>query len=81
MCLLAGILITVWPFSPNGNFFHNWLIIVYSLPVGFFLASVYARKKVKKKVTSKKVSKVKKVAKKKTKQTKKNVSKKIKILK
>ena len=28
VCLLAGILISVWPFSPNGNFFHNWLIIV-----------------------------------------------------
>ena len=28
VCLLAGILITVWPLSPNGNFFHNWLAIV-----------------------------------------------------
>ena len=28
VCLLAGILISVWPFSPNGNFFHNWLMIV-----------------------------------------------------
>ena len=27
VCLLAGILITVWPFSPNGNFFNNWLAI------------------------------------------------------
>ena len=46
VCLLAGILITVWPFSPNGNFFHNWLMIVYSLPVGFYLQSIYSRKKV-----------------------------------
>ena len=46
VCLLAGILITVWPFSPNGNFFHNWLIIVYSLPVGFYLQSIYTNKKV-----------------------------------
>jgi len=45
VCLLAGILITVWPFSPNGNFFHNWLIIVYSLPVGFYLQSIYTKKK------------------------------------
>ena len=45
VCLLAGILITVWPFSPNGNFFHNWLMIVYSLPVGFYLQSIYSRKK------------------------------------
>jgi len=45
VCLLSGILITVWPFSPNGNFFHNWLIIIYSLPVGFYLQSIYTKKK------------------------------------
>jgi len=45
VCLLAGILITVWPFSPNGNFFHNWLIIIYSFPVGFYLHSIYSKKK------------------------------------
>ena len=45
VCLLAGILITVWPLSPNGNFFHNWLIIIYSLPVGFYLQSIYSKKK------------------------------------
>jgi O-antigen ligase len=44
VCLLAGLLITVWPFSPNGNFFNNWLIIVYSLNVGFYLQSMYSKK-------------------------------------
>jgi len=44
ICLLAGILVTVWPFSPNGNFFNNWLMITYSLPVGFYLQSVYSKK-------------------------------------
>jgi O-antigen ligase len=44
VCLLAGILITVWPFSPNGNFFNNWLAIVYSLPIGFYLQSIYSKK-------------------------------------
>jgi O-antigen ligase len=44
ICLLAGILITVWPFSPNGNFFHNWLMITYSLPAGFYLQSIYSKK-------------------------------------
>ncbi len=44
VCLLAGILISVWPFSPNGNFFHNWLMIVYSLPVGLYLQSIYSKK-------------------------------------
>jgi O-antigen ligase len=43
VCLLAGILITVWPLTTNGNFFHNWLVIVYSLPVGFYLHSIYGK--------------------------------------
>jgi O-antigen ligase len=43
VCLLAGILITVWPLTTSGNFFHNWLIIVYSLPVGFYLHSIYGK--------------------------------------
>ena len=43
VCLLAGILITVWPLTTNGNFFHNWLMIAYSLPVGFYLHSIYGK--------------------------------------
>jgi O-antigen ligase len=50
VCLLAGILITVWPFTTNGNFFNNWMMIVYSLPVGFYLQSVYQKKNFKKKI-------------------------------
>jgi O-antigen ligase len=49
VCLLAGILITVWPITPNGNFFNNWLMVVYSLPVGFYLQSVYLKKALKNK--------------------------------
>ena len=45
VCLLAGILISVWPFSPNGNFFNNWLMITYSLSAGFYLQSIYTIKK------------------------------------
>ena len=44
VCLLAGMLITIWPFSTNGNFFNNWLMIIYCLPVGFYLQSVYSKK-------------------------------------
>ena len=44
VCLLGGILITVWPLTTNGNFFNNWLMIVYSLPVGFYLQSIYSKK-------------------------------------
>jgi hypothetical protein len=47
VCLLAGILITVWPLTPNGNFFNNWLMVVYSLPIGFYLQSIYSKKATK----------------------------------
>lgn len=43
--LLSTILITLWPFTTNGNFFNNWLMIVYSLPIGFYLQSIYSIKK------------------------------------
>jgi O-antigen ligase len=45
VCLLSGILITVWPLTTNGNFFNNWLAIVYSLPFGFYLHSIYGKNK------------------------------------
>ena len=48
VCLLAAILITLWPFVPNGNLFNNWLMVVYSLPAGFYLQSIYSKKIIKK---------------------------------
>ncbi len=36
ICLLGGLLITIWPFSTNGNIFNNYLMIIYSLQIGFF---------------------------------------------
>ena len=36
ICLLAGLLITIWPFITTGNFFTNKLMIFYSLQIGFF---------------------------------------------
>lgn len=47
VCLLSCVFISVWPFAPNGNFFNNWLAIVYILPVGFYLQSIYGVKKPK----------------------------------
>jgi O-antigen ligase len=44
VCLLSGILITVWPITTNGNFFNNWLMIIYSLPISFYLQSIYSKK-------------------------------------
>ena len=45
VCLLSSLLITLWPISPNGNFFNNWMIIVYSLSIGFYLQSFNKKKK------------------------------------
>jgi O-antigen ligase len=36
LCLLAGLLITIWPITSNGNFFSNYLVLTYSLQMGFF---------------------------------------------
>ena len=33
---MSGLLITLWPVVPNGNFFNNYLMILYSLQIGFF---------------------------------------------
>ena len=39
ICLLSAILISIWPLIPTGNFFNNWLSIIYYFPVGFLLWS------------------------------------------
>jgi O-antigen ligase len=44
ICLLSGILITIWPISTSGNFFNNWLSIIYYLPVGLLLWSTNKKK-------------------------------------
>lgn len=40
ICLLASVLITIWPFIPTGNFFNNWISIIYYYPIGFFIWSL-----------------------------------------
>lgn len=35
--LLVSIFISIWPLMPGGNFFNNWLSIVYYYPLGFFI--------------------------------------------
>ena len=44
LCLIMSILISLWPFSPSGNFFNNWLSIIYYLPVGFILYTLRLKK-------------------------------------
>ena len=45
LCLISAIIISLWPFSPNGSFFNNWLSIIYYYPVGMFLWSRYSDNK------------------------------------
>lgn len=44
ICLLAGLLITIWPIAPNGNFFNNYLMLMYSLQIGFFRKKINIKK-------------------------------------
>ena len=37
VCLYSAIIISLWPFSPSGSFFNNWMSIVYYFPVGILL--------------------------------------------
>ena len=39
--LLLALYVTLWPIAPTGNFFHNWLNIIYFMPIGFLLHSFY----------------------------------------
>ena len=47
VCLLSAVFITIWPLSPNGNIFNNWLSIIYYFPVGILLWSFSKTKKKK----------------------------------
>jgi len=39
ICILAGILITLWPIASTGNVFNNWLNIIYYLYIPFLIWS------------------------------------------
>ncbi len=38
-------LIIFWPFSPSGNFFNNWVLILNSIPLGFYVNEFFKNKK------------------------------------
>jgi len=44
ICLLGCFFLTLWPIMPTHNFFNNWINIIYYLPVGFYLHSIYSSK-------------------------------------
>ena len=35
--LMIGIFINLWPIIPTGNFFNNWLSIMYYLPIAYYI--------------------------------------------
>jgi len=45
--ILSAILLTLWPFVPTGNFFNNWLNVIYYLPIGILLWSFNHKKSIK----------------------------------
>jgi O-antigen ligase len=49
ICLLGAFFLTLWPLTPNGNLFNNWLMIVYFMPLGFYLNLKLFKKYSKKK--------------------------------
>ena len=46
ICIFASFLITLWPIIPSGNFFTNWLNIIYYFPIGFFMWIVHKNKSI-----------------------------------
>ncbi len=44
ICLIAAIGISFLPFLPTLNLFNNWINVIYFLPVGFFLQTLYKKK-------------------------------------
>jgi O-antigen ligase len=44
LCFLLMIFITLWPLIPSGNFFGNWLNVIYYLPLGFIMYNLKKKK-------------------------------------
>jgi hypothetical protein len=42
--ILAGLFITLFPLTTNGNFFNSWLASIYSILLGFYLNTFYNKK-------------------------------------
>ena len=45
--LLIGIFINLWPIIPTGNFFNNWLNMIYFIPITYYLYEVNNNPKIK----------------------------------
>ena len=54
--LLGACFMNLWPLSPNGNFFNNWLSTLYYLPIGLLLYC-FTQRTIKNEKNSKKLFK------------------------
>ncbi len=45
VCLIACLIVTLWPIIPSQNFFNNWINVIYYLPIGFLLFSIHEKRK------------------------------------
>ena len=45
--ILIGIFVNIWPIIPTGNFFNNWLSMLYFIPISFYLFEYYFKKRKK----------------------------------
>ena len=39
VCILILFIFNLWPILPSGNFFNNWMSMIYYFPLGFFLSN------------------------------------------
>ena len=37
VCILSGIIVSIWPLTTSGNFFNNWISVNLFLSIGIFL--------------------------------------------
>jgi len=44
ICLLISVYLTLWPIIPSGNFFNNWLSIVFFYPMGLIMWALSEKK-------------------------------------
>ena len=43
ICLIACGFVSLFPFTPSGSFFNNWLSVIYFLPLGIFIADDFRK--------------------------------------
>ena len=37
VCILAGLIVSIWPLATTGNFFNNWICANLFLTIGIYL--------------------------------------------